>query len=131
MVDAGQWRDATSRAPSLNRATTGRAAPSICRAGYVRPSPVRAAPSARKRLDAKVVLGVELPFYVVVFATSVTSSPNACNRASLSPNLCQSIGTETQGVRLGMWAEISVGRLRDPIGLRWLAGTPRAVSSAR
>ena len=60
VVDARQWRDATSRAPSLNGATTRRTARSNCRAGYVRPSPVRAAPSARKRLDAKVVLGVEL-----------------------------------------------------------------------
>src|SRR5512132_1981819 len=69
--------------------------------------------------------------YVAVFPTSVTSWRNACRTASLSPSLCQSIGTETQGVRLGMCAEISVGRLRGPTGLTWLAGTPMAASSAR
>ena len=60
--------------------------------------------------------------YVVVFAISVTRSPSACSGASLSPNRCQSIGTETHGVRLGTWAEMSVGRLRGPIGLSMCRG---------
>src|SRR6185503_14313728 len=42
VVDARQGRDATSHAPSLTGATTRRTLGSTCRAGYVRPSPVRA-----------------------------------------------------------------------------------------
>src|SRR6185503_9369216 len=59
VVDARQGRDATSHAPSLNGAATRRTAGSTCRAGYVRPSPVRAQEgSMRRRVRSRAgVLG--------------------------------------------------------------------------